>query len=182
MQSERWNWKGATGDAVRDKKTPMKNSGHERSTRFTQFQLVFFPSVSEHANGTSETRHTSSNRMRNKYCKWTHFNVEFADLSCCRCVAPNILFYLTHGLFMFHQLDSAPLSRNRFFSSALPHTALLAHYFMLLPFLAQCSREPIFFCSSLLFRVESARMRLRAHVIYCDQTIISNMQATSGTL
>lgn len=90
-----------------------KNSPMERASvtnvsfRFAHFQLVFVLFLASFCK-TCETRHMF-NRMRNKYCEWTHFNVRRTyyitrrdrAMGCGRRHAANILFYLTHGLFMF---------------------------------------------------------------------------------
>lgn len=107
-----------------------------QSRTFRTIRIFFF--FVKHANEANDTRHTS-NRIRNKYCKWTHFKV---DLSCCRCGKHFILFD-SRVIYVLGSLVSKLV-----FSRSPP---LSIHYFIRCHFRRLPLESPcVFFC---FFRV-----------------------------
>lgn len=134
-------------DVVRGgKKLPTVTNAWIVSYNFNSFFFCFV----KHANEANDTRHTS-NRIRNKYCKWTHFNV---DLSCCRCGKHFILF------------DSRVIYVLSSLVSELVFSFCGTFYplFYSLPFSVLGSREPVF---SFFFVPQCFRVCL--HAITCPR-------------
>lgn len=133
------------------------------------FFFLFVCLCVKHANEGNRTRHTS-NRMRNKYCKWTHFAVKCGPGSL---PLRQTFYFIWVTGYLCSQVSGFGIGIFVSFASTF------RPLFYSLPFLAHSSLEsPIY---SVSFRVGWHIMRSRAHVIRCGQTI-TNMQTASGSL
>lgn len=120
--------------------------------------------------------------MRNKYCKWTHFNVDLGRC-CCRCGKHFILF---DSRVIYVPFSSLVSEIGFFFAFRFPalFLSVLFHWVPVCGVMLMLSRVHFFslFHSSVNVELfESAGVRLRAHVIHCGQMkiiiIIKNMRA-----